>query len=94
LSDDVRFEGLNLTGEAVIHTERPWKELLWHEGDEKYYPAGIDDEDYCILEFTAREGRFYRFDGKGTVSAADMAERDRDRAYADTYALRQKKQDP
>lgn len=86
-ADDRRFEGLNLTGRAVIRTERPWKELLWHDGDEKYYPRGIDDEDYCILEFIADGGRFYRFDGKGNLDAETMAEWDAGRDFADTYTL-------
>ncbi len=88
-ADDARFEGLNLTGRVTVHTERPWKERLWHPGDEKYYPVGVDDEDYCVLEFTAAEGRFYRFDGKGTLSAGEMAAWDAGREYADTYALTQ-----
>ena len=86
-ADDARFEGLNLTGRVTVHFERPWKELLWHEGDEKYYPRGIDDEDYCILEFNADEARYYRFDGKGALDAAALAEWDQGKAYADTYAL-------
>lgn len=86
-ADDARFEGLNLTGRAVIHTGRAWKELLWHDGDEKYYPRGIDDEDYCILEFIADGGRFYRFDGKGDLDAGTMEAWDAGREFADTYAL-------
>ena len=84
-SDDASFEGLNLTGNVTVHFERPWKEMLWHEGDEKYYPKGIDDEDYCILEFTADEGRYYRYDGRGIVTAMEMAAWDEGRSYADTY---------
>ena len=32
-SDDSTFEGLCLFGNAVIHFEREYKELLWNEGD-------------------------------------------------------------
>ena len=85
-ADDERFEGLNLTGRVTVHHERPWKELLWHEGDEKYYPAGVDDPDYCVLEFVADGGRFYRFDGKGSLNRADLGAC-AGKAYADTYAL-------
>ena len=28
---------------------------------------------YCILEFIAESGRFYRYDGKGDLSAPDLA---------------------
>ena len=85
-SDDATFEGLCLYGHAVIHTERTYKELLWNPGDEKYYPGGIDDPDYCITEFTAEGGRFYRYDGKGTLSAEEIAAFDADRQFENGYA--------
>ena len=28
-------------------------------GDTMYYPEGVTDTDYCVLRFTARQGRFY-----------------------------------
>ena len=69
----------------MVHLEREYKELLWNEGDEKYYPKGIDDEDYCILEFVAESGRFYRYDGKGDLSAADIAAFDEGREFENGY---------
>ena len=84
-SDDERFEGLNLTGSAIVHSERPWKQLLWHDGDERYYPNGVDDADYCVMEFAAENGCFYRADGKGTLDAETMAAWDAGREFADTY---------
>ena len=71
-SDDSTFEGICLYGKAVIHQESEYKQLLWNEGDEKYYPKGIDDEDYCILEIIADSARFYRFDGKGELSKTQI----------------------
>ena len=38
-ADSERFEGLCLSGRAVVHFERSYRELLWHDGDEKYYPG-------------------------------------------------------
>ena len=84
-SDDATFEGLCLFGKAVIHFEREYKELLWNEGDEKYYPKGIEDEDYCILEFVAESGRFYRYDGKGDLTAAEIAAFDAGREFENGY---------
>ncbi|MBR0462508.1 MAG: pyridoxamine 5'-phosphate oxidase family protein [Erysipelotrichaceae bacterium] len=84
-SDDVSFEGVCLYGKAVIHFEREYKELLWNEGDEKYYPKGIDDEDYCILEVVADGGRYYRYDGKGDLSKDDIKTYDKDREYENGY---------
>ncbi len=85
-SDDTAFEGLCLYGRVVVHFDREYKELLWNEGDEKYYPKGIDDEDYCILEFIADEGRFYRYDGKGDVSGQEMSAFDTGKAFENGYA--------
>lgn len=72
-SDDLTFEGICLFGTITIHFEREYKALLWNEGDEKYYPKGINDEDYCIMEFIAENGRYYRYDGKGDLSKSEIA---------------------
>ena len=84
-SDDSTFEGICLFGRADVHFERAYRELLWHEEDVKYYPKGVEDEDYCVIEFTAESGRFYRFDGKGDLSAAEIAAFDAGREYEDGY---------
>ena len=88
-SDDSRFEGLCLYGKAVVHMERKYKELLWNEGDEKYYPKGVDDEDYCILEIVAEGGRFYRFDGKGDLDKVQLDVFDSGREFENGYAKSQ-----
>ena len=85
-SDDAKFEGLCLYGRAEIRTERAYKELLWNPGDKKYYPQGIDDPDYCVIEFIADAGRFYRFDGKGTLSAEALTASSAGREYENGYA--------
>ena len=84
-SDDSTFEGLCLYGNTVPHFEREYRELLWNEGDEKYYPKGIDDEDYCILEFIAESGRFYRYDGKGNLTTSEMDAFDKGRVFENGY---------
>ena len=84
-SDDSSFEGLCLYGYFVAHFERKYRELLWNEGDEKYYPKGVDDEDYCILEFIAEGGRFYRYDGKGDISASEIEVFDKGREFENGY---------
>lgn len=89
-SDDSAFEGLCLFGKFEAHFEREYRELLWNEGDEKYYPKGVEDEDYCILEFIADSGRFYRFDGKGDLSAAEMEAYDQGREFENGYRNFQK----
>ena len=85
-SDDSTFEGICLYGKAVIHQESEYKQLLWNEGDEKYYPKGIDDEDYCILEIIADSARYYRFDGKGELSKPQINALDSGKEFENGYA--------
>ena len=85
-ADDEAFCGLCLSGSVNVHTSGRFKTLLWNDGDEKYYPQGPDDPDYCVIEFTAEQGSFYRFDGKGTLSAADLAAFDAGKVYRNGYA--------
>lgn len=81
------FEGVCFTGKSVVHFEREYKEMMWTEGDEKYYPKGIDDEDYCILEFIAEKGRFYRFDGIGNISNEEIRAFDQNATLINCYNL-------
>lgn len=85
-SDDAAFCGLCLSGRITVHRTGAYKALLWNDGDEKYYPQGVNDPDYCVLEFTAEQGSFYRFDGKGTLSAAELAAFDAGSEYENGYA--------
>lgn len=72
------FEGVCFTGKTIVHFEQEYKELLWNEGDERYYPQGVGDEDYCVLEFRADHGRYYHYDGKGDISGEELREFDKD----------------
>ncbi len=85
-SDDASFEGVCLYGSVIVHQSGEFKRLLWNDGDEKYYPKGIDDEDYCVLEFTAQAGRFYRYDGKGELSWEDISEFDNGKEFENGYS--------
>lgn len=53
------FKGVMLTGTMEVLEEPTYKEMLWQEGDTMYYPEGVTDPDYCVLRFTAEQGRFY-----------------------------------
>lgn len=53
------FKGVMLTGTVEVLEDTVHKELLWQEGDTMYYPGGVTDPDYCVLRFTAKQGRFY-----------------------------------
>lgn len=84
-ADSETFEGVCLTGRAQVHTDRPFKALLWNEGDEKYYPLGVDDPDYCVIEFNADRAEYYRYDGKGALDAAEIAAFDANLSYENGY---------
>ncbi len=75
------FEGVCFTGTVAVHFDHQYKAMLWNEGDEKYYPKGVDDEDYCVIEFQADHGRYYRYDGIGDISARELAEYDAGAEY-------------
>ena len=48
-----------LKGTMEVLTDNKSKEMIWQEGDTIYYSKGVTDPDYCVLKFTAKEGRFY-----------------------------------
>ena len=58
--DKKYFKGIMLKGSVEILQDSKTKEMIWHEGDEMYYPKGVTDPDYCVLKFTAENGRYYR----------------------------------
>ena len=53
------FKGMMLRGTMEVLTDAASKEMIWHNGDEQYYPGGVTDPNYCVLKFTAIDGRFY-----------------------------------
>ena len=57
--DAKSFKGMMLRGTMEVLTDAKSKEMIWHNGDEQYYPGGVTDPNYCVLKFTATDGRFY-----------------------------------
>ncbi|WP_455684274.1 pyridoxamine 5'-phosphate oxidase family protein [Thomasclavelia sp.] len=53
------FRGVMLIGTVEVLTDNKSKEMIWQTGDTMYYSKGVTDPDYCVLRFTALEGRFY-----------------------------------
>ena len=53
------FMGMMLRGTMEVLTDAASKEMIWRKGDTQYYPAGVTDPNYCVLKFTAIDGRFY-----------------------------------
>lgn len=57
--DPRTFRGLLLTGTMEVLEDAASRRLVWREGDERYYPGGVDGPDCCALRFAARAGRYY-----------------------------------
>ncbi|KPU45262.1 hypothetical protein OXPF_11540 [Oxobacter pfennigii] len=55
----IKYEGVMLIGIMEVLEDESIKKELWHIGDKIFYPEGVKDPDYCILKFTALEGRYY-----------------------------------
>ena len=53
------FKGVMLKGTMEVLQDSESKKMIWKVGDEIYYPGGVTDPDYCVLKFTAQNGRFY-----------------------------------
>ncbi|NOY59521.1 MAG: pyridoxamine 5'-phosphate oxidase family protein [Calditrichaeota bacterium] len=53
------FRGVMLKGTMKVLHDKISKEMIWRDGDEMYYPKGVTDPDYCVLKFTAQNGRYY-----------------------------------
>jgi general stress protein 26 len=53
------FRGVMLKGTMEVMEDAETKEMIWQEGDTMYYSGGVADPDYCVLKFTAHNGRYY-----------------------------------
>jgi general stress protein 26 len=58
--DETAFKGLRLMGEIKVHQDQEAREKLWRPGFEMYYPKGVTDPDYCVLELTVKTGNYYQ----------------------------------
>ncbi|GBD99199.1 pyridoxamine 5'-phosphate oxidase [bacterium BMS3Abin07] len=53
------FRGVMLKGTMEVLKDTKSKKMIWRNGDEMYYSKGVTDPDYCVLKFTAQNGRYY-----------------------------------
>ena len=53
------YRGTMLRGKMEVLDDAETKQRFWQPGDRMYYPKGVTDPDYCILKFTAIDGRYY-----------------------------------
>lgn len=54
------FQGLMLSGEMSVETDKAIKEALWQEGWTMYYPGGVHDPDHTVLCLRPAIVRYYR----------------------------------
>lgn len=73
--DETQFKGALFTGMIRVFIDHDTKAFLWREGFEKYYPKGIDDEDYCVLKFTADTVNYYHGLCNTTFSVKELGDR-------------------
>jgi len=57
--NEPQFKGALFTGQMQVCTDHDTKAFLWRDGFEMYYPKGVDDDDYCVLKFTAESVNYY-----------------------------------
>ncbi len=55
----IKYEGVMLTGTMEVLEDEAIKKECWQFGDKMFYPQGVSDPDYCVLQFTAQGGRYY-----------------------------------
>lgn len=56
-----KIQALMLKGTMEVCTDLENRKRIWRDTDVEYYPAGVEDEDYCVLRFTAVEGNYWNF---------------------------------
>ena len=55
----IKYEGIMLRGRMEVLTDQDTKDMIWRTGDWIFYRGGVTDPDYCVLKFTAENGRYY-----------------------------------
>lgn len=58
-ADEETFEGLMLSGTARVLRDAEILGRFWQPEMVRYYPDGVDDRDYCVIEFSAETGNYY-----------------------------------
>ena len=70
--NDRQFKGALFTGTMEVCRDRESRELLWDDASFKYYPKGVDDEDYSVYKFTAEKVNYYHGLSNSTLSITEL----------------------
>lgn len=60
-------DNITLIGHAYVHDDRETKERFWDDRLTAYFPDGIGDRGYCIIEFVADEAMIWIDGESGTI---------------------------
>lgn len=55
----IKYTGVMLIGKMEVLTDQETKNMIWRKGDTIFYKKGVTDLNYCVLKFTAEDGRYY-----------------------------------
>lgn len=55
----IHYQGVMFKGTMEVLEDMAIKKALWKVGDQIFYSKGVTDPDYCVLKFTAVQGRYY-----------------------------------
>jgi len=61
-------DSVTLIGNVEIVNDTDAKKSLWQDGWIKHFPKGIDDPEYCVIKFSAKEATIYIDDQFETYS--------------------------
>ena len=65
-------DSITLVGAVKVTQERAVREEMWRDWFIAHFPGGVDDPDYCVLEFTAEEATLWIDREFVTVKGADL----------------------
>lgn len=54
-----KYQGVSITGEMQVCTDRSIKDEIWRFGDTLFYQQGVTDPDYCVLKFVGKTAEYY-----------------------------------
>ena len=57
--DEKTYEGLMLSGKAVVSYDETKRKEFWNDGMKVYYPYGWTNPDYALIKFIAVKGNYY-----------------------------------
>lgn len=74
-------DSITLIGHAYVRDDRETKERFWKDGLTIYFPDGIEDQRYCIIEFVADEAKIWIDGESGTIDLRFRASLSPDASY-------------